>query len=220
LRPFRNNISYFGIDADQLLRERPALTRRLFGEMMALFAQGALHPLPYREFDANDIVDAFRYMQQARQIGKIVITYRNGIRDVHQPRAALPAASASLRLPAKATYRVTGGLSGFGLPTAQWLADKGAHHLVLISRSGPVAEAAQQAIAALRERGITVHAAACDVTDAQAVSALLCHIDEAMPPLKGIVHAAMVIDDGLVRGATAQQIERVLAPKILGALHL
>lgn len=219
LRPFRNNISYFGIDADQLLRERPALTRRLFSEMMALFAQGALHPLPYQEFDANDIVDAFRYMQQARQIGKIVVTYRNGIRDVHQP-AALHAAPASLTLPADATYLVTGGLSGFGLRTAQWLVDKGARHLVLVSRSGPAAETSQQAVAALQERGITVHAVACDVTDLQAVTALLRHIDEAMPPLKGIVHAAMVIDDGLVRNAGAQQIERVLAPKILGAMHL
>ncbi|PWQ84239.1 hypothetical protein DKX15_21815, partial [Enterococcus faecium] len=50
LRPFRNNISYFGIDADQLMSERPALTRRLFAEMMELFEQGILHPLPFREF--------------------------------------------------------------------------------------------------------------------------------------------------------------------------
>src|SRR5690606_38382168 len=134
LRPFRNNISYFGIDADQLMHERPALTRRLFGEMMELFAEGVLHPLPYQEFDANDTVDAFRYMQQARQIGKIVITYRNGIRQAHvaSPPQGEPA---GLALPAQATYLVTGGLSGFGLRTAQWLADKGARHLALISRS-------------------------------------------------------------------------------------
>ena len=219
LRPFRNNISYFGIDADQLMHERPALTRRLFGEMMELFAEGVLHPLPYQEFDANDIVDAFRYMQQARQIGKIVITYRNGIRQAHVPSSP-QGEPAGLALPTQATYLVTGGLSGFGLRTAQWLADKGARHLALISRSGPVSDTAQQAIAALQARGVTVHAAACDVTDAPAVAALLQDLSQAMPPVKGIVHAAMVIDDGLVRGATAEQIQRVLAPKILGALHL
>src|SRR5690606_37522865 len=113
-----------------LMHERPALTRRLFGEMMALFAQGVLHPLPYQEFDANDIVDAFRYMQQARQIGKIVITYRNGIRHTHTMAAA--AETPALTLPADATYLITGGLSGFGLRTAQWLADKGARHLALV----------------------------------------------------------------------------------------
>ncbi|MBV7486182.1 type I polyketide synthase [Bordetella sp. BOR01] len=220
LRPFRNNISYFGIDADQLLRERPALTRRLFAEMMALFEQGALHPLPYQEFDANDVVDAFRYMQQARQIGKIVITYRNGIRDIHCAAAAAAAEPASLGLSDQATYLITGGLSGFGLRTAQWLADKGVRHLALVSRSGPASDATSQAIAALQARGVAVHAAACDVTDAEAVAALLRHIGDDMPPLKGIVHAAMVIDDGLVRSTTADQIQRVLAPKILGALHL
>src|SRR3546814_19628244 len=102
------------------MHERPALTRRLFGEMMALFAQGVLHPLPYQEFDANEIVGAFRYMQQARQIGKIVITYRNGIRGA-QAQAAARAQQAALALPEDATYLVTGGLSGFGLRTAQWL---------------------------------------------------------------------------------------------------
>ncbi|HYG44475.1 MAG TPA: type I polyketide synthase, partial [Bordetella sp.] len=220
LRPFRNNISYFGIDADQLMHERPALTRRLFGDMMALFAQGVLHPLPYQEFDANDIVDAFRYMQQARQIGKIVITYRNGIRQVQAAAQAPAPQPATLSLPEEATYLVTGGLSGFGLRTAQWLADKGARHLALVSRSGPASASAQQAIAALQARGVKVHAAACDVTDGQAIAALLQQLGSSLPPVKGIVHAAMVIDDGLVRSANAEQIERVLAPKILGAWHL
>lgn len=217
LRPFRNNISYFGIDADQLMRERPALTQRLFGEMMKLFAEGVLYPLPYQEFDANDVVDAFRHMQQARQIGKIVVTYRNGIQLAHATESNT---TSSLRLSCEGTYLVTGGLSGFGLRTAQWLAEKGARHLVLVSRSGPTSEDATQSIRALEENGVIVHAAACDVTDAEAVGKLFCAVNKTMPPLKGIVHAAMVIDDGLVRGATADQISRVLAPKILGAAHL
>ncbi|ARP94077.1 type I polyketide synthase [Bordetella genomosp. 13] len=216
LRPFRNNISYFGIDADQLMQERPALTRKLFAEVMALFHEGVLHPLPYQAFDANNVVDAFRHMQQARQIGKIVVTYRNGIRDVR----ATAAPSAKLALSPDATYLVTGGLSGFGLRTAQWLADKGARHLVLLSRSGATSDVARTLIAALQARGVTVHAQACDVTDRGALAAVLAHVDARMPPLRGLVHAAMVIDDGLVRSADAAQIERVLAPKVLGALHL
>ena len=74
LRPFRNNIAYFGIDADQLMQELPLLTQSLFREVMALFENGTLHPLPFSVFEADDVVDAFRYMQQARQIGKIVVT--------------------------------------------------------------------------------------------------------------------------------------------------
>jgi acyl transferase domain-containing protein/NADPH:quinone reductase-like Zn-dependent oxidoreductase/acyl carrier protein len=217
LRPFRNNISYFGIDADQLMQVRPDLTRSLFAEIMALFAEGALHPLPYHVFEAEDIVEAFRYMQQARQIGKIVITYRNGISHIHAPSPDIPK---PLVLAADTSYLVTGGLSGFGLRTAEWLASLGARNLVLISRSGPSSEEARNAIGRLEKQGVNVHAASCDITDKKAVSALLAEIAKALPPLKGIVHAATVIDDGLIRNMDADQIRNVLAPKALGAHYL
>jgi phthiocerol/phenolphthiocerol synthesis type-I polyketide synthase C len=216
LRPFRNNISYFGIDADQLMSAQPALTRRLFRDVMALFEDGTLHPLPYQTFDANDVVDAFRYMQQAKQIGKIVVTYRNGIHHVHEGKADV----SPLVLSESATYLVTGGLGGFGLKTAQWLVEKGARNLVLISRSGAVAAEAIAALSAFRAAGVRVHAAACDVTDEKALAALFALISTEMPPLRGVVHAAVVIEDGLVRNVTAAQIHKVFAPKILGAQHL
>ena len=216
LQPFRNNISYFGIDADQLMMERPELTARLFREMIALFAEGALHPLPYQCFEAEDIVDAFRYMQQSRHIGKIVVTYRNGIRSQH----AVEQTRRKLELPADATYLVAGGLSGFGLRTAQWLAAKGARSLVLMSRSGCASAEARAGVAELEAAGVKVHAAACDVTDRRALAALLSEIAVILPPLRGIVHAATVIEDGLIRNLSRNQVRRVLAPKILGAHHL
>ena len=217
LRPFRNNISYFGIDADQLLQLHSGLTHRLFTELMALFAEGILHPLPYQAFEANDIVDAFRYMQQARQIGKIVITYRNGINNVYTPNQET---RKHLVLPANASYLVTGGLTGFGLATAQWLVSKGARSLVLISRSGPGSEEAKTAIDLLEKQGITVYATSCDVTDKKAISALFTEIADTLPPIKGIVHAATVINDGLIRNMDANQIRSVLEPKALGAYYL
>ena len=217
LRPFRNNISYFGIDADQLMLVRPDLTRSLFAEIMALFTEGVLHPLPYHTFEAEDIVDAFRYMQQARQIGKIVVTYHHGINHAHNPA---PMARQHLQLAADGTYLVTGGLRGFGLRTAEWLASKGARHLILISRSGPEAEEARSAIDQLEQQGVEVYAAACDVTSREALAALLAETARTLPPLRGIVHAATVIDDGLVRNLDADRIRSVLAPKVLGARHL
>ena len=218
LRPFRNNISYFGIDADQLMQKRPDFTRKLFGEVMALFEQGVLHPLPYQVFEADHVVDAFLHMQQARQIGKIVVIYQHALNHLPLPQTAT--APNCLSLPAHASYLVTGGLSGFGLKTAAWLAARGARNLVLISRSGVATDEARSAIAALEAEGVKVLATACDVTDAAALQTVLARIGATLPPLKGIVHAAMVIDDGLVRGMDAAQIRRVLAPKVLGAYHL
>jgi NADPH:quinone reductase-like Zn-dependent oxidoreductase/acyl carrier protein len=217
LRPFRFNISYFGIDADQLMQVHPERTSKLLGEVMELFAKGILTPLPYTTFEADDIVAAFRYMQHSRQIGKIVITYQNGIPD---PVAPIPQAPPSLELQPDDTFLVTGGLGGFGLRTAEWLAEKGCRNLLLVSRSGPVAMEAKHAVARMREAGVTVHAVACDITDRNAFSSLLAEAGRTLPPLKGVVHAAMVIDDALLRTMSRQQFQKVFAPKVAGAIHL
>ncbi len=217
LRPFRNNISYFGIDADQLMSDRPELTRRLFGEVLTLFNERLLFPLPYQAFAADEVIDAFRHMQQARQIGKIVVTYDDGVPDTAPPRSTQ---KARLDLSSEASFLIAGGLSGFGLRTAEWLADRGARHLVLFGRRGPGAEEAQTVLARLERRGVKVLARSCDVTDRTALAEILDEVSRRMPPLRGVVHAAMVIDDGLIRDMNAAQIRRVLAPKILGAMYL
>ncbi|WP_300273093.1 type I polyketide synthase [Halomonas sp.] len=216
LRPFRNNLSYFGIDSDQLMKELPELTGELFGEMMALFQDGTLTPLPYTAFASQQVIEAFRYMQQARQIGKVVVTHEQALTSAapaHRP-------GARLELPADASYLVTGGLGGFGLKTAQWLADRGARHLILVGRSGASSDEAKAGVAELEAQGVEVVAAACDITDREALAGLLARCREDLPPLRGVVHAATVIDDGLIRNLDAQRIRRVLAPKIDGARHL
>jgi acyl transferase domain-containing protein/NADPH:quinone reductase-like Zn-dependent oxidoreductase/acyl carrier protein/SAM-dependent methyltransferase len=215
LRPFRNNIAYFGIDADQLMIQRPDLTRRLFLELMALFERGALKPLPYRSFAGAEVVDAFRYMQQSRQIGKVVVSFAEGV-----PTPADGPHGNALKLRRDGTYLVTGGLRGFGLKTAQWLAEKGARCLVLVSRGGIAAPEDQPTLTELERKGVQVHAAACDVADEAALTALMQRIARDLPPLRGVIHAAAVIEDGLARNATPEQLDRVLAPKVLGAWHL
>jgi acyl transferase domain-containing protein/acyl carrier protein len=216
LRPFKDNITYYGIDADQLMVERPELTTRLFREVMALFEQGVLKPLPYRAFPAGRVVEAFRYMQQAKQIGKIVVSFEdNGI----------PAASATTKprqptLCRDASYLVTGGVGGFGLKTALWLAERGAGHVVLLGRRGADSPEAAVAVAALAAAGAVAHIKACDVADAAQLDAVVAEIGRELPPLKGVVHAAMVLDDGLIRNLDRDRFAKVLRPKIAGAWNL
>ena len=219
LRPFRNNIAYFGIDADQLMSAAPELTGHLFRELMQLFADGALKPLPYRAFPAGEVVEAFRYMQQSKQIGKVVVSFRDGL--PLADRTAIPLRGApTLRLASDATYLISGGLSGFGLTTALRLAERGARHLVLVGRRGPVTDEAKAALAQLADAGVSVRALACDVSRRADVATLFASLADGIPPLRGIVHAAMVIDDGLLRNMTRAGIDRVFAPKMLGALLL
>jgi phthiocerol/phenolphthiocerol synthesis type-I polyketide synthase C len=216
LRPLRNNISYFGIDADQLLAQRPETARRVFIDLMALFADGSLQPLPHRTFDAADIATAFRHMQASRHIGKVVVTFAPDFDPLGEPLAERPPIAKP-----DATYVVTGGLSGFGLRTAWWLVRHGARHLALLTRRGETATPEAGAILdEFAAAGVSVLAPACDVSDATALRDTLALIDRQMPPLRGIVHAAMVIEDALLRDTERGQLHRVLAPKIGGALNL
>lgn len=216
LRPFRNNISYFGIDADQLMNALPDLTQRLFTEIIQLLVDGALHPLPYRAFPAERVEEAFRYMQQARQIGKVLVTYPHGA-----PAPSRITSHAKLSLDPTAAYLVVGGTGGFGFATARRLVERGARHLVLASRTGEPGERVAREISQWREvRGVQVYVVACDVTNAAAVDALIDAVNERGAPLKGIVHSAMVIDDGLVRNLDDRRFEDVLAPKVAGAWNL
>ncbi len=216
LRPFRNNITYFGIDADQLLTERAELARRLFKELMELFHDGALHPLPYRVFDSSRIQDSFRYMQQSRQIGKVIINLSN-------PQATeqnFNSTKSALHLDPKANYLITGGLSGFGLRTAKWLAEKGALHLTLLGRKGVVTLEAKEAVSELQSSGITVYVPPCDVSDLKQLTKVMNELETTAPALRGIIHAATLFDDSLLRNLSRERLDKVLKPKALGAWNL
>lgn len=218
LRPFRNNISYHGIDADQLLAERSDLAGSLFRAMMSLFEQGAFRPLVHRTFSARRITEAFRCMQQSAHIGKIVVTYEDAERI--EPAGGVRATPAPLVLDGEGTYLVTGGLGGFGLATAAWLAEKGAGKLVLVGRSGASTSEAREGVEALRSGGTEVEVREADVCDRTALARVIEAIDRESRPLRGIVHAAMVLDDALVVDQDVERFKRSFDPKALGAFNL
>lgn len=214
LRPFRRNISYFGIDADQILVHRPRLAGRLFRETIDLFRDGSLLPLPYRRFEHEEAVDAFRLMQQSGHIGKIVVAAPPA--DARR----LPETVEPLALRPDATYLVVGGLGGFGLATAHWLVERGARHLLLLGRTGAASEAASDGVAGLRAAGAEVTVEACDVADRARLDEVLERAARALPPIRGVLHTAMVLDDGLIANLDAERFARVLRPKVEGAHNL
>jgi NAD(P)-dependent dehydrogenase (short-subunit alcohol dehydrogenase family)/acyl carrier protein len=119
-----------------------------------------------------------------------------------------------------ATYLLTGGLGGFGLTIAGWLAEQGARNLVLVGRGGAATEEAQRAVEALRVAGVQVRVAAIDVADREQVAALLADVKQTMPPLRGVFHAAAILDDCVLGNLDAERISRVWAPKVAGAWNL
>jgi NADPH:quinone reductase-like Zn-dependent oxidoreductase/acyl carrier protein len=212
LRPFRRNLTYFGVDVDQLLTGHPELTGQLFDDLLKHFESGLLVPLPHRVFAGEQIGEAFRVMQRSGHIGKIVV------RPATRPTESLPHPG-KFPVSADGWHIVVGGTSGFGFATAEWLADRGARHLVLASRSGTVHEELNAKIEDLRTLGLTVHLATLDVTDRNQCEILLTELQR-IRPVKGIVHAAMVLEDRLIENLDREAIEKVLAPKVAGALNL
>ncbi|HIJ84863.1 MAG TPA: SDR family NAD(P)-dependent oxidoreductase, partial [Magnetococcales bacterium] len=121
---------------------------------------------------------------------------------------------------ADGTYLITGGFGSFGLELAHWMGRQGVRQMVLIGRRGADSALARQAVATLESNGIRVMAAAVDVTDPSEVTRLIDDIDQTMPPLRGIVHGAAVLDDGLIMDLNRERMIRVMGPKALGAWNL
>jgi NADPH:quinone reductase-like Zn-dependent oxidoreductase/acyl carrier protein len=216
LAPFQKNLSYFAIDLDRITRERPEFLGELFGEVMALLNNGAIKPLPLTIFPVDQSAEAFRYMAQARHTGKIVISLAD------QNVQILPSRQETAQIKPDATYLITGGLGGLGLAVAGWLAEQGARHLMLVGRSGVgnLSPEGQLILAGLQAAGVEVKIAAADISQADQVAAFLRQITETMPPLRGVIHAAGVLDDGVLIQQTPQRIHTVMAPKAIGAWNL
>jgi microcystin synthetase protein McyG len=123
------------------------------------------------------------------------------------------------RFGSEASYLITGGLRGVGMEVASWMVRRGARHLVLAARSAPDARASA-AIAAMQSAGARILVQQLDVSDASAVEAVLARIAQELPPLRGVMHAAGVLDDGALVQQRWPRFEGVLAPKVLGGWHL
>ncbi|TJZ49606.1 SDR family NAD(P)-dependent oxidoreductase [Streptomyces piniterrae] len=150
------------------------------------------------------------------------VAFRGGRRHVARTQETAPppgtAADEELVRP-DGTYLVTGGLGALGLHTADWLVSGGAQHLVLVGRGAP-SEAAGRRIREWERAGVQVLVRRADVADSPAVQQLLAELDDSLPPLRGVIHAAGVLDDGSIQRQSAERMRAVMAPKMRGAWNL
>jgi acyl transferase domain-containing protein/NADPH:quinone reductase-like Zn-dependent oxidoreductase/NADP-dependent 3-hydroxy acid dehydrogenase YdfG len=208
----RPDCEYYAYDLGEEALEDSSLLPSMFKDLLAAFAKGDLRPLPLTTFSNEKIVDAFRFMAQAKHIGKIVVT---------KPAAEAEAASSptKFRWRDDATYLITGGLGGLGLEIARWMAREGARNIALMGRHAPD-PTAKSMIDELARDGAQVAIEKCDVSEETELAASLDRISGSMPPLRGIVHAAGVLDDGMLQEQTWSRFAGVMAPKVRGAWNL
>ena len=202
--------AYHVIDLMTIAQEQPQHIQAMLQQLRQGFESGKWQPLPLRIFPIAEAVSAFRYMQQARHVGKVVLDFETGVDADH------------VAIRADATYLITGGLGGLGCLIAEWLVQRGARHLALLSR-GALAESpetTQTHIRQLKQMGAQVTVAQVDVAQRDPLAAVLAELEQIGPPLCGVIHAAGVLDDGVIQQITWPRMAQVLAPKVDGAWHL
>lgn len=199
----RPDIDYEIVALDTVMFTEPDRIRTLLGEVSDGLAKGEWEALPAEIYPLTEAKVAFRRMQQARHIGKIVLK---------MPTPLSPRGDRS--------YLITGGLGAIGLHTATYLAQLGAGDIVLTSRREPDAEA-RRAIEEITERyKCRIHTFPADIGDEEQVATLLDRIRAELPPLAGVAHLAGVLDDALLSQQNPERFRTTLAPKAFGALHL
>ncbi|WP_378730009.1 SDR family NAD(P)-dependent oxidoreductase [Nocardia brasiliensis] len=184
-----------------LMEAGPDRLGQILATLVGLFDSGALAPIPTTAWDIRHTPEAFRFLGQARHIGKNVLTL---------PVPWHP----------HGTVLITGGTGGLGAVLARHLVEvRGVRHLVLASRRGPNAAGVAELVTELGAAGAKVDVVACDVADPDAVAALLAAIAPDHP-LTAVIHAAGVLADGLFDSMTETALATVFRPKVDAAWHL
>ena len=207
LHRFDNNRSYHPIDLAQFIQERPARAGDLLRTVVEMASDGRIRPLPYKVYSMGHAQEAFRYMAQARHVGKLVLVDDGASIQVHlgeNDPVVRPGGS----------YLVTGGAGGIGRFLTRWLLERKAG-LVVVTGRRRLAEAALDTCPDGKVKYVQA-----DVTDREAMEGLIAALEEQDAPFKGVFHAAGVLDDGILLTQTAERLRRVLEPKTKGARHL
>jgi len=205
----RPDVRYSTFALDDLSVHHPSLVGGHLRQLVADVNAGLVRPLPHTDFPMDRVKDAFRFMAQSKHIGKVMVT--------QQDFAA--SRSAEQRVHGDATYLVTGGLGALGMLVARWLADHGARHIVLIGRRPPDEPTSRQ-LNELRSLGVDVTVASVDLAVPADLRQLVRRLRTTLPPLAGVVHAAGVLDDGMLVQQDWSRFERVMQAKVRGAIVL
>ncbi|WP_019695538.1 type I polyketide synthase, partial [Mycobacterium avium] len=197
--------------AFDLMEAGPDRTAAMLAEIVGLLQEGVLTPLPLKTFDVRCASAAYRYVSQARHIGKVVLTVPSGLGEV------LSGCGGGL---AQSTVLITGGTGMAGSALARHLVDRyRVGHVVLVSRTGAQAAGAAELVDELQRAGASASVLACDVADRDAVATMLAGLPAGYP-LRGIVHAAGILDDGLLSSLIPDRVDAVLRAKVDGAWNL
>jgi acyl transferase domain-containing protein/NADPH:quinone reductase-like Zn-dependent oxidoreductase/acyl carrier protein/short-subunit dehydrogenase len=210
VQALRDDIIYSVYDLITHMQESPSEVSKALSQLYHWIEDGELAPLPITKYSIVQAPTAFRLMQQAQHVGKIVVTqsdFQHGTIDNLR------------RNKLDGTYLITGGWGALGMEIASWLVFRGAKHIILLGRSKPSPKAAEL-IDMIRDSGVSLKTIKADVSDYEMMKILLGNIKDTDPPLRGIFHAAGILDDAVIANLTSEHFINVMRAKIQGAWNL
>jgi NADPH:quinone reductase-like Zn-dependent oxidoreductase/NADP-dependent 3-hydroxy acid dehydrogenase YdfG/acyl carrier protein len=213
LSPFRRNLAFFAVDLAAMFEERREQVARLLGQILKAFQDGSLRPPPIETYPASQASQMFQTMAGARHVGKLALVFDEAEVTVRPPCPGKP------HFRKQGGYLITGGQGGIGLLVARWMVESGAGYVVLAGRRTPSEETAA-AVREMNAMGAVVRTVAADVSKPEQVRHILDQFGGSFPPLRGVVHAAAVIDDELIAKMGPLNLTRVMMPKAYGAWNL
>ena len=214
---FSRVASYTSVDVLRTFRERRSECHRLISEVARLAGQGIVRPVhPVTVYPMSQAATAFRLLQTGKHMGKVVLSTSPDEQVKVLPREP------KAKLKADASYLIIGGVGGIGRSAAFWMASHGAKNLIVLSRSAGNVQKNASFVAGLREAGCRVVALSCDVTDKDDLARALraCESQEQLPPIRGIVQGAMVLQDSILENMTIDDWQTAIRPKVTATWNL
>ncbi|KAI6777704.1 Beta-ketoacyl synthase [Emericellopsis cladophorae] len=215
LEVFKRNATFSSFDLGLVYRQKPNLITSLMAEMLSLLDHGVIGPVQHLStFCISQLESAMSSFSKGVHTGKFVITFDNPAAELKIARSVSRAA-----FDPTAAYLLVGCLGGLGRSLAAWMVERGARHLVFLSRSGADKPETVALVRDLEAAGAVPEVIRCDVICQKSVTLAVSDIS-CRTKVKGVIHAAMVEGDALLANATWQQIQKVLAPKVAGTVNL
>ncbi|GIZ46187.1 hypothetical protein CKM354_000932400 [Cercospora kikuchii] len=215
MSPFLRNATFAAVNLEPMM-DQPEDIRRLMDRVFSLLKQDTIGLIrPITVYDFANAERAFRDMQRGTHLGKLVLRFTT--ESVAPVKLQTPF---TWTLDSEATYLLVGGLGGLGRAQAEYMVQHGARHLAFISRSGKAGKEASDLINRLVAAGVSAKTYACDVAEKDELTAVLEDIASTMPPIRGVIQGAMVLQDTVFHKMAFEQWVKATRPKIQGSWNL
>jgi acyl transferase domain-containing protein/acyl carrier protein len=235
----RPDVDYHSFELGDLSWREPVLISQMMHRLHGMLQENRLQPISHQIFPMTDAVEAFRLMAQGKHTGKVVLVRPESLKSVTRDttgrqkpfhtllKSATPDSPTSENkatsadrpiIRSDAAYLITGGLGSLGRVTAESLIQSGAHHLILVGRRSP-SEATRQWLTDMQQNDVQIQVIAADIANPADAAQVLAPIP-GWPPLRGIVHAAGILNDGVIAQQSWPRFVSVMEPKVWGTWHL